>query len=289
MTKLSIIVLLFIGGTLYSQKLKDRLEGDWVCTKILDTEGNATSGKFGDSNDYLKFSFQSENLSITKSPYDRGIKIPVKYKDNVVYLYPQLSIDFPESKYKVRLLSETHLILTTENLNWETIAYHFIKQAQLVPEVTPGVQLIDNLLIIIKHFKVSKDARQTLRVSDYEISNDSVNLYQSPLFDASGSDGFGNYFTTNFEFPKTYPLGTLSEELIVDFDVDSKGADNIKLVKGLSGDLNNAVIKLITKSRKKWKPVKINNKPIKTTLRLHFLFYLGPMNLKVRSKSGTEQ
>jgi hypothetical protein len=61
MKKLATLILLIISGTSYSQKLKDKLQGDWVCTKILDLKGNVASGKFGESSEYLKFSFVKGN------------------------------------------------------------------------------------------------------------------------------------------------------------------------------------------------------------------------------------
>jgi outer membrane biosynthesis protein TonB len=74
----------------------------------------------------------------------------------------------------------------------------------------------------------------------------------------------------------------VSEELIVDFDIDDKGVSNIKVVQGLGDEINALVIKIIEKTRKKWEPLKINGQPIKTTLRFHFIFYLGVVELGIR-------
>jgi len=282
MKRLTTIILLIISGTTYSQKLKDRLQGDWVCTKIVDSNGKPTSGKFGESNEYLKFSFVKGNLSITEAPFDRGIKIPIKYDNDFIDLFLQAVYELPERKYTVKTLEESDLILSTKNQNGETIDYHFINQEKLLKAVSTGEQIIDNGLIIIRHLKLSKESKGANRVSEYRISNDAESLYPSPIFNDYASASFGHYFSINFVFPKTYQLETVSEELIVDFDVDDKGVSNIKIVQGVSDKINTSVIKIIEKTSKKWEPLEINGQPIKTTLRFHFIFYIGVTELGIK-------
>jgi hypothetical protein len=282
MKRLTTIILIIIGGATYSQKLKDKLQGDWVCTKILDSKGKATSGKFGESNEYLKFSFAKGNLSITEAPFDRGIKMPIKYDVDFIDLFPQAVYELPEKKYTFKSQEGTDLVLSAKNQNGEIIDYHFVNQERLLKELSPGEHLIDNGLIIIKHLKLSKEAKGANRVSEYRISNEAGNLYPSPIFNDYASASFGHYCSINFVFPKNYQLETVSEELIVDFDIDDKGVSNIKVVQGLGDEINALVIKIIEKTRKKWEPLKINGQPIKTTLRFHFIFYLGVVELGIR-------
>lgn len=273
------IVLIIISGTTYSQKLKDRLQGDWVCTKIVDSKGNPASGKFGASNEYLKFSFDKANLSITEAPFDRGINMPIKYDTDFIDLFPQAVYELPERKYIVKKLEASDLILSTKNQNGETIDYYFINQSKLLNELSKGEQVIDNGLIIIKHLKLSKEAKGANRVSEYRISNES--LYPSPIFNDNASASFGHYFSINFVFPKTYQLETASEEMIIDFDVDDKGVSNIKVVQGINNEIDASTIKIIEKTTKKWVPLKVNGQPIKTTLRFHFVFFLGVSELQL--------
>ena len=268
--------------TTYSQKLKDKLQGDWVCTKIVNTKGNTASGKFGESNEYLKFSFVKGNLSITEAPFDRGIKMPIKYDNDFIDLFPQAVYELPERKYTIKSLDGSNLILSTKNQNGETIDYHFINQDKLLKELSTGGQIIDNGLIIIKHLKLSKEAKGANRVSEYRISNESESLYPSPIFNDYASASFGHYFSINFVFPKTYQLETLSEELIIDFDLNDNGVSNIKVVQGLSNEINALVIKIIEKTSKKWDSLEINGQSIKTTLRFHFIFYLGVAELGIK-------
>jgi hypothetical protein len=283
MKSLTTIILIVISSTVYSQKLKEKLQGDWVCTKILDSNGYAASGKFGASDEYLKFSFVKGTLSITEAPFDRGLKIPVRYDVDYIDLFPDDPSWLPEKKYTLKLLEGENMILSTKNENEQTINYHFLNQAKFLKELSTGEHRIENDFIIIKHLKLSKEAKGANKVSEYRISNEPKNLYPGPIFYDKASATFGSYFTINFVFPKTYQLETVSKELIVDFDVDGNGVSNIKIVQGLTDEMNDAVIKTIESTSKKWTPLEINGQPVKTTSRFHFIFYLGVSEVRIGS------
>lgn len=276
------ILLLIISGTTYSQKIKDKLQGDWVCTKIVDSNGNPASGKFGESNEYLKFSFVKGNLSISEAPFDRGIKMPIKYDTDYIDLFPQAVYEFPERKYTLKSFEESKLILSTKNENGEAIDYHFINQDKLAKELSASEQIFDNGLIIIKHLKLSKETKGANRVFEYKISNDARSLYPNAIFNDNASSSFGYYFSLNFVFPKAYPIETVSDELIIDFDLDDKGVSNIRIVQGLSDEIDASVTKIFEKTSKKWEPLKMNGQTIKTTLRFHFVFYLAVAEPEIR-------
>jgi hypothetical protein len=180
--------------------------------------------------------------------------VPIDFKD----LFPQAVYEIPESKYLVNSLDGSGMVLSTKNQKGEIRYYHFINQEKLLKELSMGEQKIDNGLIIIKHLKLSKEAKGANRVSEYRISNGAESLYPSPIFNDNASASFGYYFSINFVFPKTYQLETVSEELIVDFDVDDKGVSNIKIVQGLNDEINTSVVKIIEKTSKKWEPLEIN-------------------------------
>ncbi|MFZ1801045.1 MAG: hypothetical protein WAU24_14350 [Chitinophagaceae bacterium] len=279
------IFFLFLSSISYSQSLKDKLQGEWVCTKILDTTGNKISGKFGSSDDYLKFDFAKGNLSITRAPFDEGIKMPIKFGNDYIDLFPQAVYDLPERKYTVYLVTDDSLILKTNNNMNESIYYYFINQQGLLKKISNNQINIDEGFVIIKHLKLSKDSKGANRVSDYQINNQLENLYLSPIFNDNASAVFGDYFSINFTFPKTYQPDTISNELIIDFDVTDKGVQNIKMIQGLDDEINASVIKIIEMTKNKWQPVKIDGQLMDATLRFHFVFYLSIQNLGLNFKN----
>ncbi len=259
----------------YSQNLKDKLQGEWVCTNILDINGNKTSGKFGNFDAYLKFDFAKGNLSITRAPFDEGIKREIRFGSDYIDLFPQTAYWIPESRYTVYLVTDDSLILKTNNNKNGIIYYYFINQQKLLKEISNNHVNFDEGLIVIKHLRSSKNSHGANRVSDYKINNQLENLFPSPIFKDNSSDDFGDYFSTNFTFPKTYQPDTVSNELIVDFDVTDKGIENIKMIQGVDNEINASVIKIIEKTKNNWQPVKINGQLTNATLRFHFIFYLG--------------
>lgn len=89
MKKIIIIALLVTCFfTSYSQQLKNKLQGSWVCTKILDQGGNPTAGKFGESSEYLEFTFNKSYISITEAPFDKGMQILINYGEDFIDLFP---------------------------------------------------------------------------------------------------------------------------------------------------------------------------------------------------------
>jgi hypothetical protein len=270
-----IILLTLFSVNAFSQNLKSKLQGDWVCTKILDTNGNNASGKFGKSDEYLKFSFVKGKLSITEAPFDTGIMMPIEYGGDYIDLFPDAQYELPERKYKVGFVSSDSLVLVTKNADNENIFYHFINQARFLKEISPDQKTVTEGLIIIQHLRMQKDPKATNRLSVYQISNEPDNLYPSPRFEDYASATFGQYFTINFTFPKTYRPDTLLNELIVDFDVTNGGVKNINIIQGINQEINSSVIKIIEKTRKKWKPIEVNGQAVNTTMLLHFVFFLG--------------
>jgi hypothetical protein len=275
MKTFTVIILLILSTFVYSQKLKGRLQGDWVCTEILDAKGNKVPGKFGESNEYLKFTFLRNYLSITEAPFDEGLKILIKYGRDFIDILPEAIYEVPERIYTIKFIDNDNLVLKTKNPDGQPIDYHFVNQKIFVGQLKDDNRIIDNLLVIIKHLKLSKDEKGANRVAEYKIGNEKENLFPCPIFKDYRSATFGGYFSINFVFPNSYQLGSVSDELIVDFEVTDEGAGNIKIVKGLSDEINTSVINIIEGTRKKWEPLKVDEQIIKTTLRIHFIFYLG--------------
>lgn len=274
MKLIALFILLILSNIVYSQKLKDKLQGDWVCKKIVDTFGIPSSGKFGASHEYLKFSFKKSNLFITEAPFDHGIAYNIAYKNDYIDLFPGVDFELPEKIYLVKSIDNDNLILSTKDFNNQVIEYHFVNQASFIEEIKARNScIIDNGIILIKQIRYSENYPTGNKIAEYKIPNLRVNLYPGPAFEDGNSATFGHYFSSRFVFPINFPMDSVSEELIVDFDISKGGANNINIIKGLSDEINISVMKILNKSAKKWKPLLIDGLPIKTTMRFHFVFY----------------
>lgn len=279
MKVLTFIALLAVVNTTHAQALKEQLQGDWVCTKILDKKGNPTKGKFGESNEYLRFSFYKNNLAITEAPFDRrSMELPVTFYSNYVDVFPFAAYQLPERKYVVRSISEDRAVLQTMNDRDEPIEYHFLNQAKL-KDAPRGDRLIDVGLIGIKRLMAINDGKRSRGGYEYGIENGADQLYGCPVFNDRRTLNFGSFVASNFIFPDDYPFGTASEELVLEFDLHDRQVSNIRIVQGLSDGMNAAITSVVEKTNRKWETFEEAGIPVKITLRLHFVFYLGQDNL----------
>lgn len=305
MRKLLLLILMSLSLTGFSQKLKTRLQGEWVCTGIFDSSGDSTSGKFGASNEYLRFKFRKGYLSMNESPVDNTLEFPIKYKtDYFEFVFnsnlslqpgfqryekqqvPDIDFQIPESKYFVDFINNNQIVLSTLSSNKDTIFYNFTKQEYFINNQSNEKLITDIGYVIIKHLKLSKDSKGANRVAQYFVTNNTENLYPAPLFKDYSETTFGHYVSINFKFPNAYELGTVSEELIIEFDVNKKGVSNISVIKGLSDYFDSAIVKIIEKTNKKWIPVKINDNYINTRVKVHFIFYLDVVELDLNFQSN---
>jgi hypothetical protein len=274
MKRLTLLLVLFITGTGYSQKLKERIQGDWVCIGITDSKGQPATGKFGQSVEYLKFTFSKNKLYITESPFDRATPMEITFKnENSFDWLPGAVYDIPERIYEVKELDDKHLTLTAKSESGEFITYYFSSQKNFSRSLDNDI--IDNGILIVQHLRLSKtNANSINRVSEYRISNDSIFLSPGPTFEYPRGGSFGQIFSFNMKLPQDFKLDEPTDEMVLDFDVSEEGANNFKMTKGLSDELNAEVIRVMEKLRKSWKPVVVNDKPIKTTSRFHLYFYM---------------
>lgn len=275
MKHFAVIILLSLNIYAFSQNFKDALQGDWVCTQILDSNGKKTIGKFGDSDEFLKYSFSKSDMSIIEAPFDIGVKLTIKFENDYIDLFPGAVFELPERIYTIKSINDSNLVLTTKDENKKPIDYYFIKQTKLIDNEDIENRLIDIGFIAVKHQRSSKDEIGANRVSEYRILNNKENLQPCPKFIDANTATFGDYFSINYKFPKSYQLDAISDELIVEFNVSGKGVSDIKIIQGINDEMNAAVIKTIEGTTKKWQALEIDDRPIKTTLRLHFIFYLG--------------
>jgi hypothetical protein len=269
-----LLFFILVSSAVYSQKLKDKIQGDWVCMGITDSKGRPTEGKFGQSVEYLKFSFSKSKLYITESPYDKATPMDITFKnENSFDWLPGAVYDLPERIYEVKELDEKHLTLTTKGQNGEIITYIFSNQKNFAGNLYDGV--IDNGILIVQHLRLSKTNTNNInRISEYRISNDSIFLSPGPTFDYSKGGSFGQIFSFNIKLPKDFKLDEVTEEMLLDFDVTEDGASNFRITKGLSDELDAEVIRVMEKLKKSWRPLVVNDKVVKTTSRFHLYFYM---------------
>jgi len=275
------LFLIVLSGTVYSQKLKDRIQGDWVCVGIGDSKGQPTKGKFGSANKYLKFSFKKNKLFFSEAPFDKGGAMDVTFKDDrTIDLLPTAVYELPEQIYEVINLNSDQLTLTTKGQTGEPITYKFLNQKNFTKDMENKV--VDHGILIVQHLRLSKtDAKNINRAFEYRVSNDTVFLGPSPTFGYPQGGSFGQIFSFNIKLPKTFKLDEPTNEMIVDFDVSTDGVSNIKIVSGLNAELDTEVVRVMEKLRKSWKPVVIDGKEIKTTSRFHLYFYMTISELQL--------
>ncbi len=266
----------------YGIDLKDALQGKWLCTEIVDINSQPTYGKFGASDEYLKFSFNKNKLSITESAFDPSIlEFTIKYGLNYIDLIPGTVYKIPEQVYYVKNLSDDKLILSTLNPNGDSIFYHLISETVLTKEFNPGTNIIDLGLVVIKHLKLYP-GNGINRVSQYIIPNTREFLNPSPMFNDREHASFGHFYSFNFKFPDSFPTDSLTNEIIVDFDIKTKDIENIEIVQGVNSEFDKEVKRTLELTKKKWVPLRINDVETECRVRFHFVFYLGIMNVPMK-------
>ncbi|MBK7711364.1 MAG: hypothetical protein IPJ37_10740 [Bacteroidales bacterium] len=98
MKLITILVIFTLSPLTYSQNIKDKLQ-----IKLhKNSAGNSGSGKFGESNEYLKFSFKNDILTIMEAPFDKGIDLTIKFGDDFFDTFPEALDEIPERIYSVK-------------------------------------------------------------------------------------------------------------------------------------------------------------------------------------------
>ena len=269
MKKYILILLITINISSYAQKLKDRIQGDWLCTKVLDSKGNPVAGKFGESTKFLKFSFKKSKFAISQVPYETEPVFPNDIdfiSENSFDWFPDARYDLEERIYGVKELDGKKMVLSVKSKAGDSIFYHFINQNLFLFHHN---DTIDNGIILLKHIKFQKDNPNLAnRIGESQITNDPVYLTPRPLF-----EGFFGIELAQIKLPEDFKPDEISEELILEFDVSEKGAENYRIKKGFHEEINKELLRVMEKVHKDWKPVRINNSPVKTTMRFHIYIY----------------
>ena len=255
------------------QNLKDKLQGDWLCTKITNPSGDTVKGEFGPSGEYLRFSFENKHVSISQAPFDKGLLMPINIEGDTFDPILEINWFLPNLKYTVHEIDTNHLILAGVTQEGNPVLYYFINQKKYLHNEETKATVHDLGFIIISNSALSKSHIYGARFNrvDYKIPNSEISLFPSAKFKDELSSSFSSYLTRIFLFPKGHHSLTLSDELIVDFQITKKGLQNIRIVQGISYEINAYIFKLLEESRKKWVPPIVEGQPLNSTVRLHFL------------------
>lgn len=263
----SIIIILFLSASFCNaQPLREKVQGTWVCTQIVDSIGHPTVGELGSSINFLKFKFKGVRLFIAQAPFDGGIVAYLRFGDNYFDL---IGIELTQRQYKVISIDESSMVLRTVHLG-KTINYHFSNQKKYSIDLDRISNFRDfgQITISLTHLK---ETGNYFRTTFYHIDNILLNLIPSPQFSSTQFLSFRDYIGANLVFPETFSF-TNPTELIIEFDVTTAGVENIEIVKGLSPEMDAEIYDLIGKSSKKWTPFIYDGKAMDTRIKLGFLF-----------------
>ncbi len=152
----------------FSQNLRDRIQGDWICVSVTDSLNHKIASEFGEADRYLRFSFQGKYLYIAQAPFDRGINFPLHYGQDFIDPTFERLWDMPDLFYRVISLDSSKLILKA---TFDKKQYLFVNQHQFIPNPILPKQGSDADIFI----------SQQWQGANYLISNvDKENFYPSP-------------------------------------------------------------------------------------------------------------
>ena len=263
--------MITVAATAYSQQLVDRLQGEWLCTKIVDSNGVKTIGKFGNSGDFLCFIFRNSTLRVQEIPFDYGVIFPeIKFESDQIRLVPGFAAFVPElmsammeQSYRVIHEEDDSLILETTNIDNKNIYYYFSRREKSIRN--------DNIFRYSIIIKGVSSVNSLDPLYEYAINDStSVNLEQA-YFNGT----FGQFLAFNFRFPKNSPVKELSQPAIVEFTIDSKGKmSNLKIVKSENSVVSSNLLKAVKKTKNKWKSPFDKKSINRTVFQFAFQFYI---------------
>lgn len=246
---------------LKAQDLKKRIEGEWVCEAIVDEQGNKSEGKFGSSNEYLRFTFFGKKLTISEAPFDEGLTKNIKFDlpnfsfSVVNDFYFDLPENLPETEYRITELNDSLLILTTLNAKRKKISYRFLNQ-----KLIASIPDLRGWNIIINHVNLShKYGSLSSKLGLYSITNGLNNLQQVPKFRSKRAVNFGDALSNAIKLPENLPKGLVTNEIVLEFTVGIDGAKEFIIKRGHSPDFDKELLQALKKLAKNWHPVVINN------------------------------
>jgi hypothetical protein len=261
MQKLNIVILFsLISISINSQVDKNKLIGDWIKIKTLTLDGVKTNSKYGNSDDYLRFSFDKKYFEGAIIPYNKTLKVEYKIDHDTIELSfhaPYFTI--PESYYYVEKLNDNELILTTKFEN-KDIKYFFINQKLFLPKLNDSLFIIDNDTIVIVKPNVKKEMYSAEYITNNAVKN-KTSYYARPRYELNmGLNSFNKYLCDFLKFDDKLPSFELSTPIKVSFLINIKGeVSNVELLEGFNDYYDNQILRLIEKTNKDWDPTIIDN------------------------------
>jgi len=251
----------------FSQSKGKMLQGKWGVVKIVNLkDGSAAKGKYGDTGSYLNFSFEKSKLSITTSPFDKGLPQPYKLnKDNEIELIFPIPIPStaPEMVYKIASVTENTLNLRTLNYDLQEIEYVLEKLTN-----KPIQKKIEFEPVLIKRI-IYRNTKDNF-VYAYNFQTNTY-LHQTPIY--LNGPTLGTDLSVAVQYPDSFEKGKVSPELIVSLVIDEKGKiRSINKIQGVNPKIDESVIEFMNKS--KWSPLEFNGISSDVELVFHFQFLL---------------
>lgn len=282
MRQILIIILTIITNlNSFTQNLKDSLIGKWICIQSFDST-NKPMLDYPTS--FYSFEFSKNTLNISSAPFNSSQPPSVITVNNKkIQLYPDYGgtfdintgkIDmtrFPEGnskpimEFEIQKISNDSLTLTCQSFFNGKNKYVFIKKSKCtIPQEYDSLYTVENKYILLR------DLSPLTKKAEYWFNRNFNNTLCQPVFKGD----FGNYMINRIKLPKSFPLDSISSEIIVQFTVNELGTpESIEILQGLNKDINNSIIKAIIKTKKKWKPVIIDDKYIRVVTRYYFFLY----------------
>jgi len=241
----------------------DVLPGEWLVQKIVSLDdGTLTNGKHSGVNQYLKFRFSNDRLSITNFPLDQGLSQPYSINDKLILLkFPAIVANTTsEKQYEITELTSQTLVLRTINRYGKEIEYTFERSSN-----SSSSTIIDYGLITIKKLIMGRMMENV--VYDYTATNqDFRHGVHTYLTEASIGSGLAN-----IKFPKDLSLGDTSPTIQVQIEVDSSGrAQSVSIINSFNSSVKKDIEKLFMKS--KWIPLSMEGKPVDSEIHLSIRF-----------------
>lgn len=253
-----ILVLIYQYQILFGQINKDELIGNWVKTRLETVNGEETSGKFGESSQFLRISINENEIYFSITPFDEGYSL--KYKighDSILvgfdtFNFADIDAYLPEKFYIVEKIGLDKLILRTSYKN-QDIRYHFQRQLGTKAKLNDSVFLCENdTLVLIRYLSNGSVSYYTncSATRDY--------FYAEPLF--KGPVEFGNYLSHGLKRFARINRNEFSKPIKVSFYIDYLGkVSDVELVEGFKEYYDKQLLKLITATDKNWIPNILEN------------------------------
>jgi hypothetical protein len=279
-----VLVIWKTHQVVYSQSMKEQLQGEWLCHKI-----ETRDGVYVGPSDYLRYKFTGSNLYISNNPIDRGGFQPIKYtKNGFDFLHGALTIQ----SFEAQVHGKDSLEITTTTDSGLTLHYSFINQFHFKDdeEQNPARRIYRFKVVIFDKASVFDKLKQTPAYKSH-LTNDvlpstkkTLNSFLAPpWFKRHEGESFGTYFNSEFSLKSAYNVDSIDNCLTIDFNVNHNGLSDLRIVNRVNYEVSSHIFLILEKSKKLWKLPKERYLPPMVPIRLEFEIIAGEKNINAVS------